>query len=192
MARALYSVPGNLIGHHVDARADAKLVRVFHRGVLIKVHPRTRPGGRITDPADLPAERTAYALRDIEHLRRMAAGHGGAVGAYAAALLDHPLPWTKMRQTYALLGLVKRWGAERVEAACRRALEAEAVDVGLIGRMLERAAEADEVAAPPVPAPAGPARFARDPSHFATEKAKQRNGSSSDAAVADSADGGAA
>ena len=35
-----------------------------------------------------------------------------------------------MRQVYALLGLVKKWGAERVEAACARALEAEAINVG--------------------------------------------------------------
>ena len=46
-----------------------------------------------------------------------------------------------MRQVYALLGLVKKWGAERVDAACARALEAEAVNVGLIGRMLERGTE---------------------------------------------------
>ena len=191
VAKALYSVPGNLVGHHVHARADARLVRIFHRGVLIKVHPRTRPGGRVTDAADLPAEKTAYAMRDIEHLKRLAAGHGDAVGAYAAALLDSPLPWTKMRQVYALLGLVKRWGAESVEAACRRALEAEAVNVGLIGRMLERATHADVASPPPAPAPAGPTRFARDPAHFATEKSKRRNGSSSEVAAQDSAGGAA-
>ena len=31
-----------------------------------------------------------------------------------------------MRQVYRLLGLVKKWGAERVDAACARALDAEA------------------------------------------------------------------
>ena len=51
-------------------------------------------------------------MRDLEQLRRMAAGHGPAIGVYAAALLDIPLPWTKMRQVYALLGLVKKWGAD--------------------------------------------------------------------------------
>ena len=60
-----------------------------------------------------------------------------------AAILDTPLPWTKMRQVYRLLGLVKKWGPERVELACRRALEAEAVDVNLVARMLERAREDD-------------------------------------------------
>lgn len=169
VAKALYSVPGNLIGQHVDARADRALVRIFSRGQLVKVHPRMPAGGRHTDPEDLPAEKTVYAMRDIEALQRMAARHGDAVGAYAVALLDHPLPWTKMRQVYALLGLVKRWGPERVEAACRRALEAEAISVGLIGRMIERATEAQSPApAPPAPVPA--ARFARGPEHFATPR----------------------
>ena len=96
VAKALYSIPGNLIGARVDVRADRALVRVSYRGAVVKVHPRQAPGGRVTDPADLPAERTAYAMRDLDHLRRLAAGHGPAVGAYATALLDHPLPWTKM------------------------------------------------------------------------------------------------
>jgi hypothetical protein len=75
-----------------------------------------------------------------------------------------------MRQVYALLGLVKRWGPERVEAACTRALEAEAVSVALIGRMIERAtetAEAEQAAAPP---PSAPGRFSRDDQHFAIVK----------------------
>jgi hypothetical protein len=169
VAKALYSIPGDLIGRRVEVRADRDLVRVFHRGVLVKVHPRTRPGGRVTDPADLPAQKTAYALRDIEHLKRLAADHGLAIGAYAAALLDTPLPWTRMRQVYALLGLVKRWGPQRVEAACARALDAEALSVPLIGRMLERATETD-VSSGPVMTPSPATRFARGPEHFATHK----------------------
>jgi len=172
IAKALYSVPQNLLGARVQVRADRKLVRIFHRCQLVKVHPRQRPGGRSTDPADLPAERTTYALRDIAHLQRMAAGHGPAVGAYAAAVLDTPLPWTKMRQVYALLGLVKKWGPDKVNAACQRALDAEAISVALIGRMLDRATEA----AQPEPPPAAPptTRFARDPAEFTTNATKAR------------------
>jgi hypothetical protein len=108
-------------------------------------------------------------MRDLDKLQRIAAGHSDAIGAYAAALLDIPLPWTKMRQVYALLGLVKKWGPERVNTACQRALDAEAVNVGLIGRMLERGTETgDNVPTQPaLPGIVVSARFARDDSHFA-------------------------
>jgi hypothetical protein len=166
VAKALYSVPGNLIGSRLDARADRSLVRLFHRGQLVKVHPRMPAGRRSTDPADLPSEKTAYAMRDLDLLQRMAASHGEAVGVYAAALLDTPLPWTKMRQVYALLGLVKKWGAQRVEAACASALDHEVINVSLIGRMLERGTEATTIQ-PALPGTVIPGRFARDPNHFA-------------------------
>jgi hypothetical protein len=55
--------------------------------------------------------------------------------------MDRCIESLTRRQVYALLGLVKKWGPQRVEAACARASEAEAYNVGLIGRMLERATE---------------------------------------------------
>ena len=119
----------------------------------------------MTDPEDLPAERTVYALRDIDHLIRIAHTHGEAVGTYVEKVLDNPLPWTKMRQAYRLLGLVKKWGPQRVEMACERALEAEAINVNLIARMIERATEAEQSENPPEPTLIQ-GRFARDKSEF--------------------------
>jgi hypothetical protein len=102
VGRALYSVPYGLVGERLWVRADRHLVKAFHRGQLIKVHPRKTPGGRSTDPQDFPDEKRAYALRDLEYLKRVAAGHGAGIGAYAERLLDSPLPWTRMRQVYRL------------------------------------------------------------------------------------------
>jgi Transposase and inactivated derivatives len=173
VARALYSIPGGLIGQRVEVRADRQLVKVFHRGVLVKTHPRQLPGGRSTDPDDLPADKSIYALRDLDRLVKMAAAHGPAIGAYAQVLLDNPLPWTKMRQVYALLGLVKKWGPDRVEAACARAAEAEAFNVGLIGRMLDRAVESAPLKRPTGQQSLLPARFARPALDFATSKGQE-------------------
>ena len=168
VAKAIYSVHHHLVGRTLRARRDSTTVKLYLKGELVKVHPRKPPGGRSTDPADMPTGNEIYATRDIERLGRMAAEHGDAIGRYAAAILDTPLPWTKMRQVYRLLGLVKKWGADRVEEACRRALDAEAVDVNLVSRMLERAREYAE----PEVAPGQPVviqgRFARDPSEFST------------------------
>jgi hypothetical protein len=165
IARAIYSVPGELIGQRVQARADSRLVKIYHRGQLIKTHPRKPRGGRSTDPADLPPGTAEYALRDVESLKRKAAVAGTSVGIYASRLLDVSLPWTAMRSVYRLLGLTRSYGPAAVDAACARALEWDVVDVRKITRMLEQATETQ-----PMPAGAkvvgGPARFARDNTEY--------------------------
>jgi transposase len=164
VARSLYSAPQQYLGRHLDARADSALVKLYHRGQLVKTHPRAEPGRRVTDPADLPEHKTIYAMRDIEHLAAAARGHGEAVGEYAAAILDTDLPWTRMRQVYRLLGLVRRYGPGPVDAACARALELDVVNVTKIASMLEKATENTPPAPPPPVAAA--ARFARDPAEY--------------------------
>lgn len=168
IAKALYSVPGELVGRWLDARVDARTVKLYWRGELIKVHPIVAPGRRQTDPADLPAEASVYAMRDLNTLQRKASVHGDHVGAYAAAVLEHPLPWTKMRQVYRLLGLVRRHGAGAVDDACRRALDAEVVDVGLIERMLSRGA-GEQLPLMPKP-PAAASRFVRSATDFTVRR----------------------
>lgn len=140
MARALYSVPHRLIGAYLEARADSAVVKLYYRGQLVKVHPRQRPGHRHTDVADLPATKAIYANRDTDWLLRQARLHGEAVGALAQRLLDVELPWTKMRQVYLLLGLGRRFGSSRLDQACAQALEIDCVDVGVVARLVERAA----------------------------------------------------
>ncbi len=154
----------------MKARADAKTVKFFLAGELVKVHPRQPAGGRSTDPKDLPQGKEIYAMRDVDHLVVTAEAAGAAVGAYAKAILDTPLPWTRMRQVYRLLGLVKKWGEPRVNQACQRALDAEAVDVNLVSRMLERAKEQEDHPDRPVAPNVVQGRFARDPKSYAVKK----------------------
>jgi hypothetical protein len=166
VARSLYSAPQAYLGRHLDARADSALVKLYRHGVLVKTHPRQEPGRRVTDPADLPAEKTAYAMRDVESLAAAARGHGDSIGMYAERLLDTDLPWTKMRQVYRLLGMVRRYGPGPVDTACGRALDLDVVNVTKIASMLEKATESTPV--PPRPAAAAAARFARDPAEYRT------------------------
>ena len=173
VAKALYSVPGNLVGQHVEVRADRALVKIYSHGVLVKTHPRVAPGRRSSDPDDFPTHQTAYAMRDIGRLISDAAAHGDAVGELAARVLDHPLPWTTMRKVYKLVGLCRTFGDERTNLACRKALDAEAIDVNVVGRILDRALEtetAEHTPKPPTNVIVG--RFARDNNQFATSKAR--------------------
>ncbi len=165
VAKALYSLPHRYVGHVLSARADQQLVRFYQRGLLIKTHPRQPPGGRSIDPDDYPVERSVYAFRNVDALQRQATTVGEAVGRFAAALLDSPLPWTRMRRVYALLGLARRYGAARVNDACAIALAAEMFDVHRLRRMIELGL------APPLGAPPARviplARFLRPASQYA-------------------------
>lgn len=169
VARALYSLPQQWIGQHLDARADSELVKLFHRGQLVKTHPRQPPGGRSTDRGDLPEHKAGYAMRDLTMLITTCAGHGPNIGIYAERLLDDPLPWTRMRSVYRLLGLVRRYGPGPVESACSRSLDLDVVSVAKIASMLEKAIEREQ---PVLPAAAGSSagattgRFTRDPAQY--------------------------
>jgi transposase len=144
--RALYSVPTAWVGRKVHARADRELVRISMRGQLIKTHPRQRPGGRSTDPKDYPEGKAIYATRNGAALLEQARKVGSACGQVADKLLEGPLPWARMRHVYRLLGLVRSYGEDRVEKACLKVIESDAVDIMRIARILERGLEGHEKA----------------------------------------------
>lgn len=165
VAKALYSLPKALVGQTLRARADSQTVRFYQRARVVKVHARQPPGGRAIDPADFPEDKRICAHRDLKALLARAAGHGEVIHRYAALLLDVPLPWTRMRAVYALLRLVTKYGAARVSDSCRRALEADMLDVRRLQRMLEqpRPQPLSTPRAPVIPI----ARFLRAPSQYA-------------------------
>src|SRR5262249_4282524 len=125
----------------VRARVDKKLVKIYLGTELIKVHERQPPGGRSTDSKDYPTGKSAYALRSVDALRAKATERGVHVGIYAERLLGGPLPWTRMRQGYALLRLCDKYGDGRVEAVCQSALAFDVIDVTRVTRMLKSASK---------------------------------------------------
>ena len=143
------------------------LVRIYHRGQLIKTHPRGGPGQRSTIHG-LSTRRARTGLPRSEDPAGAGPAAGPALGAYAERLLAAPQPWSRMRHVYRLLGLVRRYSAAPVEQACARALEADVVDVKRVARMVEQAVEQSPLPdRPPYgQAAAPPLRFLRQPSEY--------------------------
>ncbi len=164
---ALYSVPSHLCppGQEVEVRVDSQLVRIYHRARLIKTHPRKPKGGRSTDVADYPPKISPYTTRDPDHIKREAAKLGPAVGEFAQRLFQRDHPWAKLRQGHKLLRLGQRYTAQRLDAACQRALDVDLIDVNRVERILIQALE--EETTPQLPLPLPPGRFARPGSVFA-------------------------
>lgn len=145
---ALYSVPWQLCPpkSSVEVSADDKLVRLYHRGNLLKTHPRQERGGRSTDPNDYPPAKSSYAQREPGRLCKQACELGPSVGEFASRLLDDAEdggPWARFRQAEKLLRLGQRYSPTRLELACARALRFDLIDVRRLERILREALEGE-------------------------------------------------
>jgi transposase len=124
--RHFYSVPWRLVGTQLDVRIGERLITVYHAGTLVKTHVRERGELRYTDPDDFPEQKIAFLLRTPRWCRRQAADLGPAVVQLVDELLAEPFPLTRLRQAQAVIRLAEEHGAARLEAACQRALTADA------------------------------------------------------------------
>lgn len=124
IARHFYSVPFGLLRQEVEARITTSTVELFHRGKRVASHLRsTRPHRQTTLPEHMPSSHRRYRDWTLERIGREAARIGpDAASLIAVILRTRPHPEQGFRSAIGIIGLVKRYGAERVDAACARAL----------------------------------------------------------------------
>lgn len=166
---ALYSVPFALGECDLRVRRDRKTVKFYLGARLVKIHPRQPAGGTRIDAADLPPGKAALATRDATSLCEQGDRFGPHVGEYARRLAAGPLPWSRIRHVYRLLGLARRFGPAATDEACARALELDVVDVSKIKAMLEKGLTRRKLLSscpPPAPPSGKILRFARDAGEF--------------------------
>ena len=168
--KALYSVPTRHVGKRVWVRGDSKLVRIYVAGELVKTHERVEPGCRSTDYADYPPERAPYAMRDPVAIIDEAKRRGDGIGRFAEQLLAGPFPWAKLRQAQKLLRLGQRYGFERLDSACRRALAFELFNVKRVEQIVVAGLDRADAPAPQGELIPLPARFLRPTDHFTHAK----------------------
>ena len=168
---ALYSVPTRYIGQEVDVRKDSQLVRLYLKGELIKTHPLMSPGRRSTDFEDYPKEKTPYAMRNCRYQIEQARSLGQACEKFMKELLSGDFPWARLRQAQKLLRLAQRYGTERVEKACQRALDFDLIDVPRVERIIFQALVHEDKSGPVQLLLPLPARFQRPATYF-TRKEK--------------------
>lgn len=165
--KSFYSAPTRHVGKSVWVRGDSKLVRLYVDSELVATHGRVKPGKRSTNYNHYPPERADYAMRDPVRAIRAAHRQGRHVGRFTERLLAGTFPWSKLRQAQKLLRLCTRYGAERVDGACARALAFDLVNVHKVERIVVNALTTPA----PDPGASGqllllPGRFARPDSHF--------------------------
>jgi len=119
-----YSVPYALVKQQREIRLSAQGVEIFHKGTRGASHPRSLLKGRhSTVAAHMPKAHRHYAAWTPQRLIRWAAQSGGATAQVVETILaSRPHPQQGFRDCLGIMRLGKSYSAERLEAACRRAL----------------------------------------------------------------------
>ena len=120
-----YSVPYNLIGERVDIRVTKTTVEIFYHGSRVASHRRlqTRQRDPMVKREHMPPEHQKYLTYNADEFSRWAM----SVGPMTEKVAEHFLKSGKAaEQGYkACAGLTKleqRYGKQRLEAACGKAL----------------------------------------------------------------------
>src|SRR2546430_7764774 len=119
-----YSVPYALVKLQLEVRISAQVVEIFHKGKRVASHQRSLlKGHHSTVAAHMPKAHRHYAAWTPQRLIRWAAQSGGATAQVVETILaSRPHPQQGFRACLGIMRLGKSYGAERLEAACRRAL----------------------------------------------------------------------
>jgi transposase len=119
-----YSVPYQLRGNVVDARITATTVELLFKGKRVASHPRSYLAGRHTTcPEHMPESHKRYLEWTPSRIERWAEKTGPSTGALVKEIMERrPHPEQGFRSSLGIIRLGRRYGSERLEAACTRAL----------------------------------------------------------------------
>ena len=126
--RHYYSVPYQLVGQQLEARATYSTVEIFRRGVRIASHVRSAsPYRHSTQPDHRPKSHQAHLDWTPSRLVHWAETIGPATAQLVRTILESkPHPEMGYRSCLGIMRLLKAYSKERLEAASRRAVELRA------------------------------------------------------------------
>ena len=136
--RCFYSVPYGLVGTVVDVRATAQVVEVMAKNTRVASHKRSyHQGSHVTDPAHMPSSHRRYAQWTPSRITAWAMETGPATAAFVEGLMTRrPHPEQGFRSAIGVISLAKRYTPARLEAACVRAVSANAFSYKSVASML--------------------------------------------------------
>ena len=138
--RHYYSVPYTLVKQQLDVRLTSQVVELLFKGKRVASHRRSHLQGRHTTvTAHMPKAHQQYVEWTPQRLIQWAATSGAATSRVVETILEsRPHPQQGFRSCLGIMRLGKRYGAERLEAACRRALKIGACSYKSIESILKQ------------------------------------------------------
>lgn len=146
-----YSVSYRYAREQVDVRYTQHTIEIFHRGQRVAAHVRSeRRGHHTTIRRHMPANHQAATTEwNPQRLLRWATD----IGPHTAAVIQHMLggrqhPQQTYRRCLGVLNMARRYGKDRLEAACACAIELKAANYQFIASTLKNGLESATIERP--------------------------------------------
>jgi len=136
-----YSIPFKYAGREVTVVYDIQSVEIYCDHERIAVHARKHKIGRYsTLPDHMPEHHVAVRNgMDPHYLKKQAAHIGENVLAFAIKLLDKGLLTPQhFKSCQGVIGLARKYPKDRVDSACKRALEYNSITYKSVLGILEK------------------------------------------------------
>lgn len=138
----LYSVPYALRSEQLDGRATSTTVEFFLRNARVASHPRSFGPGHTTLGEHMPSAHRAHAEWTPSRFLHWAGEVGPMTQTLVQAILEErPHPEMGYRSCLGILRLARKYGADRLEKACTRAVRVRARSYRHVATMLEKGLE---------------------------------------------------
>ena len=136
--QAYYSAPFRLVHQQLWLKATDTSVKLYHELKLVAAHPRLkRPGQRSTVDEHMPPEALAYKMQDPQWCLKQAEAIGAECHRLIRRLFAHKV-LDNLRAAQGVIGLGKKYGPARLEAACARALHFDNVKYRAVKSILHQ------------------------------------------------------
>jgi transposase len=147
-----YSVPYQLVRQRCETRLTATTVEAFHRGHRVASHPRRfQRGGYTTLPEHMPESHRRHLEWTPSRIVHWAQTNGHHTGALVDEILrSRPHPEQGFRSCLGIMRLGKKYGDDRLEAACMRALSIRALSYRSVESILRTGLDRQRLPSRPV------------------------------------------
>ena len=137
--KSYYSVPHRFIGCKTQIHYTRTMVEVYYNSERIALHPRNPQKGHYnTIKEHLSSAHKAYSDWSPEYFKKLASRHGAYVISCIEKIIDKAAyPEIGYKSSMGVIRLSDKYGSERLNNACKRAIETEALSYVHIGNILK-------------------------------------------------------
>jgi transposase len=143
VVKTYYSVPYTLIGEYVDIRYTGTVVEIYHKTKRVASHMRVdKPGVFITQDLHMPHEHRHYLEWTPARIKSWGEKIGSHTRDFMEKLMENRAhPEHGFRSCLGIIRLSRTYSPQRVEKACKRALDAGAYNYRSVKNILKTGLE---------------------------------------------------